>query len=156
MENMNFFEEKELAPLTVGELQFLVKEMFVKRTQVEDKEEEAKVLRAELETLKSKVLAYLQDNNMTSFNVDDVGQVYSSNKYQVNMPKDPDNARKLREYLLGTEGLEGYLTVNHNSLNSLYKSKVEEALSKGASIEGVLPGVGEPQVFTTIAMKKGK
>lgn len=156
MDNMNFFEDAPMKEVTVGELQFLVKAMFEKRAEYEQKSNEAKILSEELETLKSKVLAYLQENNQTSFKVDGVGQVYTSNKYQVTMPKDSENAKKLRDYLLGTEGLEGYLTVNHQSLNSLYKSKVEEALADGRSISDALPGVSEPQVFTVIAMRKGK
>jgi hypothetical protein len=48
------------------------------------------------------------------------------------------------------------LTVNHQTLNSFYKSKVEEVLANGGSPTDVLPGVGEPQVHTTVAMRKGK
>lgn len=145
-----------MTEITVGELQFLVKAMFEKRSEYEAKSNEAKLLSEELEALKYKVLTYLQDNNQSNFKVDGIGQVYTTNKYQVTMPKEPEKAKILRNYLLGTEGLEGYLTVNHQSLNSLYKSKVEEALAGGRPISDALPGVSEPQVFTVIAMRKGK
>ena len=156
MENeFDFFEEKELDQVSVSELQGMVKTLFEKRAEYEELEKLSKEKSAEVESLKIKVLSIMETHNMTKFPVDGVGTVYTQNKYQVSFPKEPDKAAQLRQYLVDNE-LAQMLTVNHQTLNSFYKSKVEEVLANGGSPTDVLPGVGEPQVHVTVAMRKGK
>lgn len=155
MDNMNFFEEKPLTDVSVAELQGLVKELFDKRKEAEDLEDIVKEKNAYVDSLKQKVLSILEAHNQDNFQVPGYGSVYRTNKFQVSMPKEPEKAAKLRQYLIDT-GSESMLTVNHQTLNAFYKSKISEAESQGLPITDVLPGVDEPSVYVTIGMRKGK
>lgn len=155
MDNMNFFEEKPLSEVSVAELQAMVKELFEKRKEVEELEEVVKEKNAYVDGLKQKVLSILEAHNQDNFQVSGVGSVYRSTKMQVSYPKDPEQAAKFRQYLIDN-GMESMLTLNHQTLNAFYKSKVSEAESQGLPIDNVLPGISEPSVFVTIGMRKGK
>lgn len=154
-DNLNFFEEKELSSTSLNDLQILVRDCFNKRKEYDDAKDAAKKVGEELDALEAKILSILEAHNLPNFTVAGAGTVYKTTKYSVSMPKDAENAAKLRQFLIDT-GLESYLTVNHNSLNGLYKSKVEEAQSQGLPIDGLLPGVSEPTPYTTIGLRKGK
>jgi hypothetical protein len=155
MQDMNFYEEKELSDVSVSELQEMIKVLFEKRKTVEDQEKITKELNAEVDALKQKVLGILEAHNLDNFNASGVGSVYRTAKMQVSYPKDPEQAAKFRQYLIDN-GMESMLTLNHQTLNAFYKSKVSEAESQGLPIADVLPGVGEPSVYVTIGMRKGK
>jgi len=155
MENMNFFEERPLNEVSIAELSAMVTEAFSKRREVEDLERIVKEKNASLDELKQKILSILEANNQDNFPVAGVGTVYTSQKLSVSMPKDPDKAAVLREFFVNN-GMADYLTVNHQSLNSIYKERVEEAQRKGLPIADVIPGLAEPSVYVTIGMRKGK
>lgn len=155
MDNMNFFEEKPLAEVSLGEIQGIVKALSEKRREYDEQKKIASAINDEVEALESKVLSILEAHNMTKFNVDGIGTVYTSEKLQVSFPKDPEKAAEFRAYCY-ENGLETMLTMNHNTFNSLYKSKVEELkLAGGLEFTNVLPGVDEPKVFKTIGFRKG-
>lgn len=155
MEDMNFFEEKAASSVTLSELDGMIQQLFSKRKEYEELDKILSEKNAEVDALKQKVLSILEALNKTSYKVDGIGSVYTSQKLQVSMPKDAEKAEALRKRFYA-EGMESYLTVNHQSLNSIYKGLVEDAQAKGQSISEVLPELGEPQVYVTIGMRKGK
>jgi hypothetical protein len=155
MDNMNFFEEKPLSQVTIGELQGMVKNLSEKRKEYETQKKIASSINEEVEIIEQKILSVLENQNLTKFNVDGIGTVYTSDKFQVSFPKDPDKADALRAYCY-ENGLASMLTMNHNSLNSLYKSKKEELeLAGELDFSNVLAGVDEPKVYKTIGFRKG-
>lgn len=155
MEQMNFgFEEKPLDQITIQELDAIVKDMFAKRKQVEDLESQASELNKEVEALKFKVLNILEATGRLNHETPGAGKVYTTTKYQVSYPKDPEDAAKFRQYLVD-HGMSSMLTMNHQSLNAFFKSKLEEA-GEGADPSSVLPGIGSPEARITLSMKKGK
>lgn len=152
---MNFFEEKTPDAVSLSELRGMVTELFKLRKEADEIDKTLTEKNKVVEELKQKVLSILESNNQTSFPVDGVGTVYTSSKLSVSMPKDPEKAESLRQYFY-KNGMADYLTVNHQSLNSIYKGLVEDAQAKGTSIADVLPELGEPKVYVTIGMRKGK
>jgi|WetSurMetagenome_2_1015567.scaffolds.fasta_scaffold274197_2 hypothetical protein len=155
MDNINFFEEKPLDQVTIGELAGMVVALSAKRKEYEEKKKIASLVNDEVEIIEQKILSILENQNLTKFNVDGIGTVYTSDKFQVSFPKDPDKADALRAYCY-EHGLASMLTMNHNSLNSLYKSKKEELeLAGELDFSNVLAGVDEPKVYKTIGFRKG-
>lgn len=155
MEQMNFFEEVPLEQVSISDLQAMVKTMATKRKEYDEQKKIASDINSEIETLEQKILSILEAHNLTKFPVDGIGTVYTSEKFQVSFPKDPDKAAALRAYCYDN-GLDTMLTINHNSLNSLYKSKKEELQLAGElDFSNVIAGVDEPKVYKTIGFRKG-
>jgi hypothetical protein len=153
-DQFGMFEEKPLEALTVSQLQNIIKEFKALRDEVDELEKVLKLKNEKLTEYKSRIVDTLTAHNMTSFKVDGIGAVSVVNKYQVSFPKDLEGQEKLRAYL-AENGMVNMLTVNHQTLNSLFKSLSEEALEAGRSLSEVIPGVGEPKVFTTVSFRKG-
>ena len=82
------------------------------------------------------------------------GAISMVTKYQVNFPKDHEAAAQFRQYLMDN-GMDSMLTMNHQTLNAFFKSKLEEA-GEGADPSQVLPGIGTPEQRITLSMRKGK
>jgi hypothetical protein len=155
MDEMLFgFEEKPLDQITIQELDAIVKEMFQKRAEAEALEDQASELTKEVEALKFKVMNILEATGRLNHETPGAGKVYTTTKYQISYPKDGEEAAKFRQYLID-HGMESMLTMNHQSLNAFFKSKLEEA-GEGADPSKVLPGIGSPEARITLSMKKGK
>lgn len=156
MEQFNFFEEKTLTDVSVAELQAMVRLLADYRV-LEQEAKDAYSRKAEQVTeLEQKVLSVLEAHNMKNFNVDGVGTVYASEKFQVSYPKDPVKAAQFRAFCL-SNGFENMLTVNHQTLNSQFKARKEELELQGLlrEVSDVFPGVEEPKVYRTIGFRKG-
>lgn len=156
MEQINFFEEKPLADTSIAELQAMVKQLAEMRVIETDRRGELSDYSTQVEQLEQRILGVLEAHNLKSFKVEGIGNVYTSDKLQVSFPKDPEQAEMLRAFLL-KEGLGTALTINHQTLNSMYKARKEELLLQGDIFDfsGVLPGVAEPKVYKTIGFRKG-
>ena len=155
MENMNFFEEKQLNTTSLNDLQSIVKITFEKRREYDDQKRVLTTIGEEVDALEASILSILEAHNQPNFTVEGYGTVYKSTSYRVSMPKDSENANKLRAFLY-EKGMEAELTVNHQTLNRMYKDLKFESESQGLQTLDVLPGVGEPTPHTTLGMRKGK
>jgi uncharacterized protein (DUF885 family) len=155
MEDMNFgFEEKPLDQTTIQELDAMVKKCFELRAEYEALKQQASDKHSEYETMQYKVQNILEATGRLNHNTPGAGTISMVTKYQVSFPKDEESARRFRQYLV-IHGMENMLTMNHQTLNAFYKSKLEE-LGEGADPARVLPGVGAPEQRVTISMRKGK
>lgn len=155
MTDFNFYEEKSLESVTMSELQGMVTAYAAKRKEKEAIADTLSEKNAEIDALEAKIMSVLEAHNQEKFSVTGIGTIYTSNKYQVSYPKDPEQAAKVREFCLAN-GLENELTINHNKLNALYKSKKEEhELSGNLDLSNVIPGIGEPKVHKTIGLRRG-
>ena len=75
----------------------------------------------------------------------------------VKMPKDTENKRKVFNYIQNRKGLdvlEDYLTIHSTRLNTFWKEEFEIAKQDG-NVDWILDGIGEPEKYETISMKKG-
>lgn len=154
-EQFNFAEEKPMTELTINEFKAICKNLFDIRTEFEEIERIYKVKSKELEDAKYKVLAYMEEYKLPSFEVPGMGTIGTRNTFQVKMPQETDKREILLAYIRES-GLENTLTINHNTLNKLYNDKRKEVEEQGGSLEGLIPGLDDPRVHTILTIRKGK
>ena len=102
--------------------------------------------------MQAKVQSVLEATGRLNHECPGVGKISMVTKYQVSYPKDPESAAQFRQYLVDN-GMESMLTMNHQTLNGFFKSKLDE-LGEGADPTKVLPGVGAPEQRVTLSMRK--
>ena len=155
MDELNFgFSEKPLDQTTIQELDGLVKQCFTLRTEYEELKDKASEKHGEYESIQAKVQSILEATGRLNHETPGAGKISLVTKYQVSFPKDAENAARFRQYLMDN-GLDSMLTMNHQTLNGFYKSKLEE-LGDGADPTKVLPGIESPEARVTVSMRKGK
>ena len=155
MEDMNFgFSEKPLDQTTIQELDAMVKKCFELRAEYEELKDKASEKHGEYETMQAKVQSILEATGRLNHNTPGAGTISMKTQYTVAFPKDSEKAAEFRKYLVDN-GLDSMLTMNHQSLNAFFKSKLEEA-GEGADPSQVLPGIGAPEQRITLSMRKGK
>lgn len=151
----DFLAEKVPSSTTLSELQGSVEAMAKKRKEVAEQKIVLDNLNKELEALENSIKEILEAHNLSKF-ASDSGTVYVSNRYGVSFPKDPEKAQIFREYLK-EQGMEGALTLNHQTLNSFVKTLLQNAEERGQAIAEVLPpGLDAPTVTQTLGFRKGK
>lgn len=155
MDEMNFgFEEKPLDQTTIQELDAMVKRCFELRTEYETLKDQSAEKYHELEAMQAKIQSVLEATGRLKHDTPGAGSISMKTQYAISFPKDSERAAEFRKYLMDN-GLDSMLTMNHQSLNAFYKSKLEEA-GEGADPSQVLPGIGAPEQRVTLSMRKGK
>lgn len=150
-----FLEEQKIEEVTLSGLQTMIQRMFEKRAEIEEIQKQEKKLNAELEELKDKVKVILDAHGRTSLDVPGYGNVYISKKKSVSFPKDPELAARTREWA-EKNGYVDLLTINSQTLNSVYKELAAPFEEQGYVPPDLIPGVGEPKEYETVNMRKGK
>lgn len=79
---------------------------------------------------------------------------YKETKSSVTTPKTVEEKNLLFEFLKEKGIFMEIVSVNSQTLNSLYKNLAQEAAMEGA-IDFRLPGVEAPKLYTTLKLKKG-
>lgn len=138
-------ESKEISLTQMDDLVKLYKEARDIHTQ---KKAIADQAREEMEAIEKKLLHVLEETGKSSYIVNGVGLVSVVHKETVRVPQGEDKFKFFAwiENNYGKDGLEKYMTVNSQSLNSLFKLVREE----GKTIDGL----GEPSVQTTLSFRK--
>lgn len=155
MDEFNFgFEEKPLDQTTIQELDNMVKKCFELRAEYEALKDQASEKHGEYEAMQAKVQNVLEATGRLNHSTPGAGTISMKTQYTISFPKDSEKAAEFRKYLVDN-GLDSMLTMNHQSLNAFYKSKLEEA-GEGADPSQVLPGIGAPEQRITLSMRKGK
>lgn len=155
MEDMDFgFAEKPLDQTTIAELDGMVKKCFELRAEYEALKEKSSEKYGEYEAMQAKVQSILEATGRLNHSTPGAGTISMKTQYTISFPKDSEKAAEFRKYLVDN-GLDSMLTMNHQSLNAFYKSKLEEA-GEGADPSQVLPGIGAPEQRITLSMRKGK
>ena len=155
MDELNFgFEEKPLDQTTLAEIDAMVKKCFELRAEYEALKDQASEKHGEYESMQMKIQSILEATGRLNHETPGAGKISLVTKYQVSFPKDAENAAKFRQYLVDN-GLDSMLTMNHQTLNGFFKSKLDE-LGDGADPTRVLPGIEAPEARVTVSMRKGK
>lgn len=108
-------------------------------------------LSKEKHELEMKILATLQHFNKKSHKTQH-GTVIRVERFSVNFPKDPSDKQKLIEFM-GQSDYINMSTINHQTFNSYYKGKLDEAVEAG-NMEFELPGVGKPKYVEHLQKRK--
>lgn len=79
---------------------------------------------------------------------------FKETKQSVQTPKTPEDKEKLFEFLKSKDLFISMVSINSQTLNSLYKTLESEATAAGI-LEFELPGVPRPTPYTTLKLRKG-
>ena len=78
---------------------------------------------------------------------------YSKTKSSVKTPKTNEEKKEFFDWAESKQLFWELVSVNSNTLNSLYKTEAEIALKSGV-LDFRLPGIGAPETYTTLELKK--
>ena len=140
--------------VSTAELDLLVKRLKEARMEYD----QAKAISAEksgkVDDLERELIALLDRAGKTLYEAEGVGRVTLVSKLAVTTPKDLADKEALFNWLessFGKEGQLAYLTINYQTLNSLYNQQVKEAAERGESFQ--MPGIGLPTSTTTLQFR---
>ena len=138
--------------MTVDQLRKEVEELKALSEQEDSAEEILNGIKKQIEAKKQIILSCLQANNLDNFKVPGVLQVSIRNEFYV---KQPDTVEKVQAFnsWLETNGLDELRKVNSQTLNKLYRERLEAAAEQGEIVE--IPGLDMPTTKTTLTKRKG-
>jgi hypothetical protein len=144
-------EEFEKAPVTVTDLDALVKEIVQLRKKSREMTASLSAVNVELEAKKSKMAGYLRELGRKSYKTE-VGNFTLVEKWRVTLPKTAEDKHKLFDWLEERGLYDTYATVNSNSLNSLYLTEWDIAKKEGRGMEFEIPGIAPATRFETTSI----
>ena len=100
-------------------------------------------------------MALLKRAGKDEYTVKGFGKVSIKEELSVKTPKSPEEKEAFFNWIkdtMGDDAYFSYMTVNSNSLNSLYKQKVEEAGARGEILD--VPGLEAPTSYTKLSLRK--
>jgi hypothetical protein len=158
--DQNLFEQWETAAADTGisttTIDLAVRDYVEARREYEEAKTLSNDKHAVMEEKEFHMQSLLEQAGKSKYHVDGIGTVQTISKLTVQTPKTPEDKAKLFTWLknkLGADGFLTYVSVNHNSLNSLYKNMFEEATDKATfSIDGI----GQPVERKEIRFTKQK
>jgi len=148
-------QEKDQEPvnaITLQQLNAKLDELAKVRDRVEDLKGEYDAESKVYEELKRKVLSYLKEANVPNYGNARI-KVSQMKRWSCIVPKEPTKRQEFFEYLKTENLFDSHITVHSQTLNSLYKSKLEEAKERG-DVDWVMPGVGEPNLVETLQVRR--
>lgn len=136
----------------LGDFQKLCEELYKQKVVVDEIEAHQKQENKKFEALKAKVLAHLEENELEKYAVSGYGTVFIREYTSVKVPKSPQERDQFFGYLKDKGIFEQTITVHSQTLNSLYKNALEEAIEKGDHTFKI-PGIGEPSVSKKLTVR---
>lgn len=109
------------------------------------------------ESLKRDVVKLFETSELTKQHINGYGTVYVQTNWSVRVPKDTEKKIELFNYIdqkKGGDVLLNFQTIHSATLNAFYEGEFELAKKRGEH-RWVLPGVGEPENYKTVGMRKG-
>lgn len=141
-----------MSGITVEQLRKEVEELKSLRDQEDSAEEILSGIKRQIEEKKQAILACLQENNLENFKVPGVLQVSIRNEFYVKQPESAEEVSAFNQWLQ-KEGLEDLRKVNSQTLNKLYRERLEAAAEQGEIVD--IPGLQPPTTRTTLTTRKG-
>ena len=148
-------EERPVAELSIEQMDRAVTALRELKDEYQTENTKVKELYAKVKEAEAKVISLLQQTGKTRYIVEGVGQVSTTETLSVSTPKTPEQKQAFFAWLreeLGEDGYLTYATVNSNSLNSLYKQKVEEYGERGEVLR--IEGLEEPTSYIKLSLRK--
>lgn len=145
--------------VTTEQLDQLVRDYQAAYSRYEDKKAESSALYKDAEALEKELVAMMELAGKTKYVVEGVGTVYFSDKLTVTTPKTNADKAALFDYIRKKHGPDFFLKVagiNHQTLQSFYKSEFEEHVEKGDANVFKIPGLQEPTAIRTLNVRKEK
>jgi len=153
-------EQQELWPtnpdISTKELDSYVEQLRALKTVYDEATKEKERLSAEYTKQKNVVMEALRQANKESYIVDGIGKVKLQEEQSVKTPKSPEEKDAFFAWVknkLGADAYYTYMSVNSQSLNSLYKRMKEESRSRGEA-EFSIDGLEEPTAYYKLSFTK--
>lgn len=143
---------KEAKSLTIEEFDALVAKLKDMRAAYDQAKKVASDINTECERLENKLLFTLEETNRTNYK-SPFGTISIMHKWRVNNPQTEEDKAALRDHL-ESRGLHNMLSVNSNTLNSLYMQDWEAARERGEGMEFKMPGIGEAKLNKVLSFRK--
>lgn len=148
------FENETKQEISTKELDSIVELYKLARDDYDDKKRIASEANRVVEDYEKKLLEYLLIAGKQKYYVDGIGTISTVEKVYVTTPKEPEEKQAFFQWVkdtYGQDGLDKYMGVNSQSLNSLFKMHREENPELTS-----LPGTGEMSIGTELRFTKKK
>lgn len=106
----------------------------------------------ELEAREQEMIKILTDNEMKGYRAK-VGLLSLAFRTSVRTPKTPEDRAAFFEYLKAQGLYDQMISVNSQTLNSFYKSKLDEAVNRGEE-DFAIPGLKEVTISPTLSFRR--
>lgn len=139
----------------IGLTQFdgICKQFFDQRATVQGIKDKLKEEQEKLDVLESQLLHIMEETNREKVHVAGHGLIYTVDRFTVQTPKSLDDKKRLFKYLTDKGIFFEMASVNSQTLNSFYKTEMEQAVSEG-NVDFKIPGVGDPSHIRTLSVRK--
>lgn len=137
-------------PSTIGDLSRLQDSILQRQADYDQKKRELEELGGLLEADKRKMIEFMTEANLTNFKTPR-GQIVLNRKFTVPTPKGDDLDIFLGS--LAPEVARTLRTVNYQTLNSWYKTEMENAKERG-DFDWRPPGLQEPTVQEYLSVRR--
>lgn len=138
--------------LTLNDMPRAAEELKSLRDQKEQAEKILKEINEQLDSKKMEIISCLEENKMTSFSAPCGIKINIREEYTVTQPDSIENEQKLNAWL-AENNLDNLRKVNYQTLNSMYRERLEIATEKGEPL--FIPGLNAPNRRVTITVRKG-
>lgn len=143
--------ESNFSEHSVEKLDELAKKYHDARRDYEAKKRESSEAYHVYQKAEYEMIQTLKSAGKSKWEVEGIGKITTVNKKKISMPKNPEDKAKLFKYFKDSVGADVYLqlvTINHNTLNSMYKQELEK------DPNFVLPGVEPPVEHESVRFTK--
>lgn len=149
-----------MAPLTsdsisLSEMDAVIKELKTAKEEYSLKKKESDNAYSIVKGLEAKIILMLEKSEKTVYIAEGVARVKVSHEMSVQTPKTPEAKLAFFKWIednMGEDVKNAYLTVNSQSLNSLYNQLSEEYASRGEIL--MIDGLEEPVARTSLSVTK--
>jgi hypothetical protein len=144
-----------VSEISLEQMDKAIKDLREAKDAYQEASNKAKELNAHYRDIEAQVITMLKQSGKKKYILEGIGQVIISEVLSVTTPKGTEQKKAFFDWLRKEMGEDGYLTyatVNSNSLNSLYKQKVEEYGQRGEVLD--IDGLDLPTSYTKLSLRK--
>jgi hypothetical protein len=144
--------EEEISVAQMDEAIVVLRQLDNEKKAAKAKADEASKAYTEQQT---KVMKLMEAAGKEEYVVTGYGKVRLSEMLSVRTPKSPDEKQRFFNWVrenMGEDSYYHYMSVNSQSLNALYKEKVEEFGARGELLE--IDGIEAPTSYTKMSFTK--
>lgn len=138
---------------TISDFESVCEQIKKKREEIDAMKAQVSQLNKELGMLENKAQAMLENNDITSYKSKS-GTVYVSYYESVKMPQTLEDKAQFFTWLKERDLYDSMVTVNSQSLNSLYR-KEKEAAEENGDLFFKIPGLNNITTSPRIGFRKG-
>lgn len=151
--DVDAWKEASAEKVDLAAMDKIMLEYFESRKKHDKAKEESAKAYHELEEAEKRLMDILKAAGKKTYIAEGIGRITIKNKYVVTTPKTAESKWKVLNYIeqeYGKEVRDGYISVNHQSLNSFYNAEKEKHIKEaGFHIDGLdLPTIQESIQFT--------